>query len=118
MIITATMYDSRRATTRWVGHAEFSDEYAGKWQQMKDRSCALTVEVLHNQAEGKLSVCIEDTEVDDDYVTRVIDNEPEHPEKMIALLESLIGSFDPAEHEEWREQLLHEAPGDEVDRDE
>jgi hypothetical protein len=99
MIIEATRYHRPHGQQEPVT-TEVSDDLREKWQQIQDRGCIMTVEMLGFA--GQISVCIDDQTVEDDYLIRTIKNDPNHPEKMTALLEEMIGSFDPAEHERWR----------------
>lgn len=108
MIIQAIRYDSRGQSGD-VLSMKVTDELQSAWQQLQDRGCRITVELLHNASEGFVSVCIEDPEVDDDLITRIIKNELDHPEKMTQLVEGMIRDFDPGWHEEWRQMLRGES---------
>jgi hypothetical protein len=94
MIIEAVQFMRPHGYQKIVDR-EISDDLAGKWKEIQDSGCRLTMEVLMTR---QVSICIEDEDWGD-FDSRIVLNGPE----VISAVEDLIRNFTMEGFVRWKE---------------
>lgn len=104
MMIPYTQF--MRPNGRQVQHQiHISDDNAEKWKTVSDLGLRITMEVV---MPGVVNICLEDPEVEDDFLFRVVTND----ERVSIAIETFLNTFDVAQHAEWR-TMVATGEGDE-----